>query len=100
MPADCSSSTQLRECKELEAKKNHETLASHRLQVCSITVDQLTSKRAAQGAGTASNVVPVTEHVIGLASYRVWYAAGYASSITFIISNGSGLEAVGGEKIL
>lgn len=33
-----------------------------------VTVDRtLTSRMAAQGAGTASNVVPVMEHVIGLA---------------------------------
>ena len=68
---------------------------------CNISVDWLTSKTAAQGAGTASNVVPVTEQVIGLASYRVWYAAGYASANAFIISNGSGLEDwFCGERIL
>jgi hypothetical protein len=51
----------------------------------------------------ASNVVPVTEHVIGLASYRVWYAAGYAPVNPFIISNKSGLDSgdrASGERIL
>ena len=51
----------------------------------------------------ASNVVPVTEHVIGLASYKVWYAAGYALANISIISNTSisGLsDRVGGERIL
>ena len=51
----------------------------------------------------ASKVVPVTEHVIGLASYRVWYAAGYASIKSFIIWNKSGLDSedrVAGERIL
>ena len=65
-----------------------------------ISVDGLTSKTAAQGAGTASNVVPVTEHVIDLASYRVWYAAGYASASIFNISTRSGLEDRLGERIL
>ena len=33
-----------------------------------VTIDRkLTSRMAAQGGGTASNVVSVTEHVIGLA---------------------------------
>ena len=57
----------------------------------------------AHGAGAASNVVFVTEHVIGFASYRVWYAAGYASANAFIISYKSGLDSedmVGGERIL
>ena len=70
---------------------------------CNILVGRLTSKTTAQGTGTASNIVPVTEHVIGLASYRVRYAAGYAfkSADTFITSNGSELEdGVGGERIL
>ena len=68
---------------------------------CNISVDRLTSKTAAQGAGMASNVVPVTEQVIGLASYRVWYAAGYASADSFIVSNKPGLVGwVGGERIL
>ena len=31
-------------------------------------IGRLTSRMAAQGVGRASNVVPVTEHVIGLAS--------------------------------
>ena len=31
-------------------------------------INTLTSRMTAQGVGTASNVVPVTEHVIGLAS--------------------------------
>ena len=51
----------------------------------------------------ASNVVPVTEQVIGLASYRVWYAAGYAMVNAFITSNKSGPDSediVGGERIL
>ena len=72
-----------------------------------ITVDRnnrrLTSKTAAQGAGMASKVVPVTEHVIGLASYRVWNAAGYAIVNAFITSNKSGPvseDMVGGERIL
>ena len=67
---------------------------------CNISVDGLTSKTAAQGAGTASNVVPVTEHVIGLASYRVWYAAEYASANIFNISTRSELEDRLGERIL
>ena len=64
---------------------------------------KLTSNTAAQGAGMASNVVPVTEQVIGLASYRVWYAAGYAMVNAFITSNKSGPDSediVGGERIL
>ena len=71
--------------------------------ICKVSIDELTSKTAAQGAGTASNAVPVTEHVIGLASYRVWNAAGYASANISIISNTniSGVkERVGGERIL
>ena len=43
----------------------------------------------AQGAGRASNVVPVTEHAVGLAWYKVWYAAGYASASSFAMSAGS-----------
>ena len=71
--------------------------------IFNLSVDWLTSKTAAQGAGTASNVLPVTEHVIGLASYRVWYAAGYALPIMSIISNTNmpGLiDRVSGERIL
>ena len=81
-------------------KSNNEMLVSSSTITCNISVDWLTSKTAAQGAETASNVVPVTEHVIGLASYRVWYAAGYASFNTSVISNMSGLEDRLGERIL
>ena len=69
-------------------------LASPSIVTCNISVDWLTSITTAQGAGTASKVVPVTEHVIGLASYRVWYAAGYASVNKSIILNGSGVEGM------
>ena len=75
-------------------------LASLSTVTCNTSVDWLTSKTATQGAGTASNVVPVAEHVIGLASYRVWYAAGYASANIFSISNGSKLKVGAGERIL
>jgi hypothetical protein len=40
----------------------------------------------AQGAGRASKIVPVMERVIGLAWYKVWYAAGYASAGSFDVS--------------
>ena len=104
MTADCSSSMQLRTDKKLEVKikqNNHEMLPSLFIVKYDISVDWLTSKTTAQGAGTASNVVPVTEHVIGLVSYRVWYAARYASANIVINSNGSRLEdVVGKERIL
>ena len=41
----------------------------------------------AQGGERESKVVPVTEHVIGLAWYKVRYAAGYASASSFTISS-------------
>ena len=55
----------------------------------------------AQGAGIASNVVPITEHVIGFASERVWYAAGYASANASMVSAGSApFKKLDGERIL
>ena len=55
----------------------------------------------AQGARTASKVVLVKEHVMGLASYRVWYAAGYVSAKRFRKSAGSTtFERLNDERIL
>jgi hypothetical protein len=55
----------------------------------------------AQGVGTAANVVSVTEHVIGLASKRVWYAAGYASTNMFnAIIGSTPVKKLDGERIL
>ena len=59
--ADIFGNLQLRKGTELEERGNRELLHCH-------NIGRLTSRTTAQGAGTASKVVLVTEHVIGFAS--------------------------------
>ena len=103
MTADCSSILQLKKAEGLGEQVERDSDELLQFPWLS-TVVELTSRMTAQGLGTASKVAPVTEHVIGLASYRVWYAAGYASSNSFLVPVSCALSSpskqMDGERIL
>ena len=67
MPTDGPDNAQLRKVKVLEKKRRRTIMNVDIIDDRKILSSRLTSTMAAQGAGTALNVVPVVEHVIGSA---------------------------------